>query len=302
MLLLMRSGWLLLTCVALVGGASGCRNTPSPLPLPSPVAQRLTLSASPAFVLTSGSDIAIEAIMRSATDDAIVGVEVELAVDADAGTLAPRASVRTDASGRTATRLTADQAVTVRGSAGDLRASLLVPVVAPFRLEVQQTRTPARPMESTPIQARVHTVPGIVDTPSPRLTIDCAGGAPVATFLLERTCVFPAFGTYTVTGTAVTANGWTTSATTTVTVPIPAPEVVDIFFALVHSSASVSFSVRSVDDATRYHWTFDETDVDTTILSHVRYTFTPPSRERTITVRATDGDRTLATGSVSGIW
>ncbi len=163
-------------------------------------------------------------------------------------------------------------------------------------------------MESTPIQARVHTVPGIVDTPPPRLTIDCAGGAPVATFLLERTCVFPAFGTYTVTGTAVTANGWTTSATTTVTVPkpIPAPEVVDIFFALVHSSPTenvVSFSVRSVNDATRYHWTFDETDVDTTILSRVRYTFTPPSRERTVTVRATDGDgRTLATGAVSGIW
>ncbi len=96
----------------------------------------------------------------------------------------------------------------------------------------------------------------------PRNALDCAGGAPVATFLLERTCVFPAFGTYTVTGTAVTANGWTTSATTTVTVPVPvpAPEVVDIFFALVHSSPTenvVSFSVRSVNDATRYHWTFD---------------------------------------------
>lgn len=126
---------------------------------------------------------------------------------------------------------------------------------------------------------------------------------------LPIACDFPTAGSYRVEAVVVGDRGFQASSAMTVVVTWPAPIVVPIFYSVIETSregADVVFSIRSDLEATRYTWDFgDSTPTVTTLLPQTRHPFTSPSsglNERIVTVRATDGDRTVATGRVVGRW
>jgi len=129
-----------------------------------------------------------------------------------------------------------------------------------------------------------------------------SGSAPVR-------CLLPV-GVHTIGAVAEMVDGTRYPTAHTVTVRRPVEQPLTIYFDLVDSVAGVgntiTFSVRTVDRAARYHWDFGDGGTDTSRLSSVEHRYTPTGssyNERVVRVRAADVEGvTLTTGVVVGRW
>lgn len=221
---------------------AGCDDPDAAPTSPSAAPSRLTLSAAaPGHTLLSGSSLRIAARVTTEDGAALAGVPVEFSTTT--GTLAI-AIGRTNESGEASAVLTASDTATVRASAGGRDAApLTVASLAPFRVSVAPAMTPV----VVGMRDMIVTVTGLVSAPpvTSSLTLTCgAAGAvsiqppsPTPTPIVTHPCTFPSAGSYTVSAAASTANGWSTSGSTTIEVsaapaapgtsptPSPAPTI-----------------------------------------------------------------------------
>lgn len=187
---------------------AGCHGiAPNPI-APSQVPSRLTLSASPAAVLLSGSTALISARLVDASGVPVAGELVRFVTNS--GSLSAAQATTTD-SGVASVTLTASGSATVSATGpGIAQVNASVAAVAPFALAVN----PADPVYVQGSQVTVTVTPTTtMAAPAPaQVWLRCgAETVPVAGTIgvMLSQCSFPRAGTFDISATGTTANGWT---------------------------------------------------------------------------------------------
>ena len=198
--------------VALVCVAVGC-DDPDAIPVrPSAQGTQLTLTAFPTTVLRSGSSVRLSARLA---DDAGTSIRGErITFQPSSGTVEPNSAI-TNENGSVIVTFTGEQDAHIVASTSGIAKAIDVNAVAPFTVSVR----PSLPIRTTGADVEVVlTAAAIANPPIPTVTLDCGAGAGAVDVTATRRtrCTFPREADFTLTATAGTPNGWTTSDRMTV--------------------------------------------------------------------------------------
>lgn len=299
-----RTLWRLVVLIA-ASSLAGCRDM-QPMPVgPSPVASRLTLTASPSAVLLSGSTVTLSAQLLDANGARVPDALLRFATNT--GSLS-RSDGVTNANGDVALTLTASAPATVSATGpGVPQVSTTITAVAPFTLTVV---APGQTfVDDTPIDVAIIPTTALGAAPSPAtVTVRCGTAAAQALNgaigTLTSRCSFPGTGPQTITATATTANGWSTSASLRVTAnarPTPPQQESNAIVLryrrtqTTRTSVTVEFTVSTTGDTahlnlTDYQWDFGDGSTNTSSSGQIDHTYaTPGDKDVSVAVRERNG-------------
>lgn len=211
-----------LIAIALIGVAGCNKIATSPTAPTAPTASRLSLSASPAFVLRSGSTTRITATLRSDAGAAVPNAP--LTFSTTSGTIDTTAT--TDAAGLATVTLNAASDATVTAAGSGITATTPIASVAPFTVRVQPQSDQVVAGGSMPIAIVVQATNGAPAVEPDSISVTCpAGTTTLPAGQRSRTCTFADAGPFSISARA-TAGGFTASGASDVTVLAVVPPVV----------------------------------------------------------------------------
>jgi hypothetical protein len=278
---------------------TGCAADLPTAPSRSTAVGTVTVTATPAAVLLSGSTVQLQ--VRVLTTDGVRRPGVPVRFATSAGTL-EASDVTTDANGEASTTLTASSSATVSVSAEDKTERVSLAGVAPFSVEIQQSFEAIIYSDQWMAPVAVVVNRDAISPPRPvRVTLDCGVGAPrtVDGFIGMQMmpCNFGRLGTFTVRATATAENGWSTSGQRQVVVverpAIPiAPVLSSIRRERTSSSETWEFSAfveNYSSPPVRWEWSFGDGQAQTTTSSRVSHRYTSEG-VKTVEVRVFTAD------------
>lgn len=270
---------------ALSGGAV---SDPLELSVGGAATGRVTVSASPTSVPTTGGTTTIRATVVDASGNTLASVPVTFATTA--GTLSATV-VNTDFSGTATTTLTTNREASVTATAGTTTSTaVVVGTAAPPTLSIS-VASGSTVSEGTVTTFTITVNPGTGGSPIQNVRVNYGDGdsddlgSVSGTVTVQH--VYDEAGAFTPTVTAVDAAGATSSASTVIVVQ---PMLVSISFT--ESGATVTFTAN-VSPAgaaiASYTWEFGDGTTQTTTTNTVQHTYAPGTYTVRVTARSSTG-------------